>query len=165
VHQGRVVYGAIEEVVFGHPAAEAVVAQMDRLGTRRAFLMVSGTLNRQTDEIAKIKQALGARCAGLFDAMPAHTPREAVIAATNAAREAPIAEREAQSTRTAQEAVGPELHPQDMGDFVINRTRLAHDAAASGSALAAPTLRGERCWSSGTRCGGARKRKGRRALR
>jgi maleylacetate reductase len=88
VHQGRVVYGAIEEVVFGHPAAEAVVAQMDRLGTRRAFLMVSGTLNRQTDEIAKIKQALGTNCAGVFDAMPAHTPREAVIAATNAAREA-----------------------------------------------------------------------------
>jgi len=88
VHQGRVVYGAIEEVVFGHPATEAIVAQMDRLGTRRAFLMVSGTLNRQTDEIAKIVQALGPRCAGLFDAMPAHTPREAVIAATNAAREA-----------------------------------------------------------------------------
>jgi maleylacetate reductase len=88
VHQGRVVYGAIEEVVFGHPAAGAVVAQMDRLETRRAFLMVSGTLNRQTDEIAKIRDALGPRCAGLFDAMPAHTPREAVIAATNAAREA-----------------------------------------------------------------------------
>lgn len=88
MHQGRVVFGAIEEVVFGHPAADAIVAQMDRLGTRRAFLMVSGTLNRQTDEIAKIRQALGARCAGLFDAMPAHTPREAVIAAANAAREA-----------------------------------------------------------------------------
>ena len=87
MHQGRVVYGAIEEVVFGHPAAEAIVAQMDRLGTRRAFLMVSGTLNRQTDEITRIKQALGARCAGLFDTMPAHTPREAVIGATRAARE------------------------------------------------------------------------------
>nr|WP_249160727.1 iron-containing alcohol dehydrogenase [Bradyrhizobium manausense] len=61
---------------------------MDRLGTRRAFLMVSGTLNRETDEIAKIVRALGPRCAGLFDAMPAHTPREAVIAATNAARAA-----------------------------------------------------------------------------
>ncbi|MDN3277599.1 iron-containing alcohol dehydrogenase [Frankia sp. RB7] len=88
MHQGRVVYGAIEEVVFGHPATEAIVAQMDRLGMGRAFLMVSGTLNRETDEIAKIKAALGPRCAGLFDAMPAHTPREAVIAATNAAREA-----------------------------------------------------------------------------
>ncbi|MGY8663582.1 iron-containing alcohol dehydrogenase [Bradyrhizobium sp. UFLA05-109] len=87
MHQGRVVFGAIEEVVFGHPAACAILAQMDRLKADRAFLMVSGTLNRQTDEIQKIKQALGARCAGLFDAMPAHTPREAVIAAANAARE------------------------------------------------------------------------------
>ena len=87
MHQGRVVFGAIEEVVFGHPAAGAVLAQMDRLKADRAFLMVSGTLNRQTDEIAKIKEALGARCAGLFDTMPAHTPREAVIAAANMARE------------------------------------------------------------------------------
>lgn len=88
MHQGRVVFGAIEEVVFGHPAAGAIVAQMDRLRTRRAFLMVSGTLNRQTNEIEKIRQALGSRCAGVFDAMPAHTPREAVIAAAKAAREA-----------------------------------------------------------------------------
>lgn len=88
LYQGRVVYGAIDEVVFGHPAASAIVEQMDRLRASRAFLMVSGTLNRQTDEIQKIKQALGLRCAGLFDAMPAHTPREAVIAAANAAREA-----------------------------------------------------------------------------
>jgi maleylacetate reductase len=87
VHQGRVVYGAIEEVVFGHPAAGAILSQMDRLGSNRAFLMVSGTLNRQTDEIKNIMQALGARCAGVFDAMPAHTPREAVIAAANLARE------------------------------------------------------------------------------
>jgi maleylacetate reductase len=88
VHQGRVVYGAIEEVVFGHPAAGAVLSQMDRLGSKHAFLMVSGTLNRQTDEIQNIRAALGARCAGVFDAMPAHTPREAVIAAANLAREA-----------------------------------------------------------------------------
>ena len=88
MHQGRVVFGAIEEVVFGHPAADAIVAQMDRLRCSRAFLMVSGTLNRQTDEIQKISSALGSRCAGLFDAMPAHTPREAVIAAANAARDA-----------------------------------------------------------------------------
>ena len=87
MHQGRVVYGAIEEVVFGHPAAGAILSQMDRLGSNRAFLMVSGTLNRQTDEIKNIMQALGARCAGGFDAMPAHTPREAVIAAANLARE------------------------------------------------------------------------------
>src|SRR4051794_38237103 len=86
VHQGRVVFGAMDEVVFGRPAAQAVVAQMDRLGARRAFLMVSGTLNRETDEIEKIRNSLGSRCAATFDAMPPHTPREAVIAAAEQAR-------------------------------------------------------------------------------
>ncbi|MGO3931108.1 iron-containing alcohol dehydrogenase [Rhodopseudomonas pseudopalustris] len=84
---GRVVFGAMEEVVFGQPAAAAIVAQMDRIGAQRALLMVSGTLNRTTDEIAKIRDALGGRCAGVFDAMPAHTPRSAVIAATHQARD------------------------------------------------------------------------------
>jgi maleylacetate reductase len=86
VHKGHVVFGAMDEVVFGTPAAEAVVAQMDRLGATRAFLMVSGTLNRQTGEIEKIRKALGSRCAATFDAMPPHTPREAVIAAAEQAR-------------------------------------------------------------------------------
>ena len=88
MHRGRVVFGAMDEVVFGEAAAAALVAQMDRLSASRAFLMVSGTLNRQTDEIEKIRDALAGRFAGLFDAMPQHTPREAVIAATDAARAA-----------------------------------------------------------------------------
>jgi maleylacetate reductase len=88
MHKGRVAFGAMDEVVFGEQAASAIVAQMDRLRTTRAFLMVSGTLNRQTDEITKIRDALGARCAGIFDAMPPHTPREAVVAAAEQARAA-----------------------------------------------------------------------------
>src|SRR5450631_2216362 len=86
VHRGRVVFGAMDEVVFGRPATDAIVEQIDRLGVSRAFLMVSGTLNRNTDEIAKIRQALGVRCAAIFDTMPPHTPREAVIAAAAQAR-------------------------------------------------------------------------------
>jgi maleylacetate reductase len=88
VHKGRVVFGAMDEVVFGTPAAEAIVRQVDRLGISRAFLMVSGTLNRNTDEIEKIRTALGSRYASTFDAMPPHTPRTAVIAAAEQARAA-----------------------------------------------------------------------------
>jgi maleylacetate reductase len=88
MHKGRVLFGAMDEVVFGRPAHEAIVEQMDRLGAGRAFLMVSGTLNRQTDEIEKIRRALGSRCVGTFDAMPPHTPRAAVIAAAEQARAA-----------------------------------------------------------------------------
>lgn len=88
MHRGRVVFGAMDEVVFGEPAAEAVAAQMDRLNKSRAFLMASGTLRRETDAITKIERALGSRCAAIFDAMPQHTPREAVIAAADEARAA-----------------------------------------------------------------------------
>jgi len=86
--QGRVVFGAMDEVTFGCPAAEAVAEQAARLGATRVLLMVSSTLNRTTDEIARVRAVLGARCAGVFDAMPPHTPRSAVIAATRQAREA-----------------------------------------------------------------------------
>src|SRR5438477_9057432 len=78
----------MDEVVFGRPASEAIVEQLNRLGAKRAFLMVSGTLNRETDEIEKIRRALGPRCVGTFDAMPPHTPRAAVIAAADQARSA-----------------------------------------------------------------------------
>jgi maleylacetate reductase len=88
VHKGRVVFGAMDEVVFGRPASGAILEQLDRLGAQRAFLMVSGTLNRETDEIEKIRRALGPRCVGTFDAMPPHTPRAAVIAAAEQARAA-----------------------------------------------------------------------------
>jgi maleylacetate reductase len=75
VHRGRVVFGAMEEVVFGRPASEAIVEQMDRLGANRAFLMVSGTLNRETDEIERIRRALGPRYAATFDAKCRHIRR------------------------------------------------------------------------------------------
>lgn len=88
MHTGRVVFGAMDEVVFGRPASEAIVEQLNRLGAKRAFLMVSGTLNRQTDVIENIRRAMGQRCAGTFDAMPPHTPRTAVIAASEQARAA-----------------------------------------------------------------------------
>ena len=78
----------MDEVVFGRPASEAIVEQMNRLGARRAFLMVSGTLNRETDVIENIRRAMGQRCVGTFDAMPPHTPRTAVIAASEQARTA-----------------------------------------------------------------------------
>jgi maleylacetate reductase len=85
---GRVVFGHMDEVIFGKPAAEAVAGQVHRLGATRVLLMVSHSLNRNTDEIDQVRRALGNRCAGSFDRMPAHTPRAAVIRATEAARAA-----------------------------------------------------------------------------
>jgi maleylacetate reductase len=88
MQSGRVVFSQMEEVQFRVPAARAIMEQTRRLDAQRVFLMVSGTLNRQTDEIDKIRRALGNRCAGTFDRMPPHTPRRAVIEAADQARDA-----------------------------------------------------------------------------
>ena len=58
MHKGRVALGAMDEVVFGRPASEVIVEQMDRLGAASAFLMVSGTLNRETEIIKNIRDVL-----------------------------------------------------------------------------------------------------------
>ncbi|MEM9358354.1 MAG: iron-containing alcohol dehydrogenase [Pseudomonadota bacterium] len=85
---GRVAFSKMDEVAFGQPAAEAIGDIVTRLGAERVFLMVSGTVNRTTDEIEKVKSALGNKCVGVFDSMPPHTPRSAVITATEMARNA-----------------------------------------------------------------------------
>jgi maleylacetate reductase len=84
---GQVAFSRMERVIFGIPAAEAVAQQVAHSNAQRVYLMVSGALNRKTDEIDHIHQALGPRCAAVFDRVPAHTPRHAVIEAVELARE------------------------------------------------------------------------------
>ena len=85
---GRVVFTDMEEVHYGKPAAQSVAEVVKAHGAERVLLMVSGTLNRETDEVEAVRRALGNKCVGTFDRMPAHSPRSAVIAATAQAREA-----------------------------------------------------------------------------
>ncbi len=86
IQTGHIVFNKMDEVIFGKPANQALEDVIKRLGVSRIFLMVSGTLNRETDEIEKIRRALGPRCVGTFDSMPAHTSRGAVVAASIQAR-------------------------------------------------------------------------------
>src|SRR5204862_1103798 len=53
LQSGRVAFGAMEAVCFGRPAAESVGEEARRRDAKRVLLMVSGTLNRATDEIAR----------------------------------------------------------------------------------------------------------------
>lgn len=88
MRSGTYTFPATERIVYGRPAADALSAEVARLGAQRPFLIVSGTMNRTTDEIARVREALGGRYAGLYDRIPAHTPRDAVLEATEAARAA-----------------------------------------------------------------------------
>ena len=85
---GEIVFTGMDRVVFGRPAAEAVVEAADRLSAKRVFILASATLNRKTDVVRRIAEALGPRYAGVHDDMPGHSPRDAVVACANTAREA-----------------------------------------------------------------------------
>ena len=65
LHSGRVDFGEMEVVVFGRRAAEVVAEGARQRKAERVFLMTSGTLNRTTDDVAKVRRALGNRFAGL----------------------------------------------------------------------------------------------------
>jgi maleylacetate reductase len=88
LQSGQIVFGQMDSVRFGGPAAAAVAEEALRLPADRVFLMVSGTLARETGEIDAVRRALGNRCAGIFDRMPPHTPRQGVLAAAEEARAA-----------------------------------------------------------------------------
>lgn len=85
---GLMIFTQMNRVIFGRPAAQAIVEEAIRLSAKRVFLLASRTLNRNSDEIEKVRKALGDRHAGVHDHMPAHSPRDAVVACANAARDA-----------------------------------------------------------------------------
>jgi maleylacetate reductase len=83
---GIVQWTAQERVIHGKPAAEAVRAEVDRIGAKRVLLLTTRSL---TDSrlIREVTSALGDRCVGKFDAIRAHSRGDAVIAGAALARE------------------------------------------------------------------------------
>lgn len=76
---------AIERVSLGVPAAQAVAAEAAARDARRVFLLVSTHLRTQTDEIARIESALGARLAGVHSGLRAHVPKADLLTAAGQA--------------------------------------------------------------------------------
>src|ERR1700757_4974729 len=85
---GSYQYPTMESVIYGKPAAQALREEAERLNAKRVYLIVSRTLNTKTDEIEKIRKALGDRYAETFDGLPQHTTREVVVKTAKQAREA-----------------------------------------------------------------------------
>jgi maleylacetate reductase len=85
---GSYQFPTMEAVIYGKTAAEALREEAERLGAKRVYLIVSRTLNTSTDEIEKIRNALGDRYAETFDGVPQHTTREVVVQIAKQAREA-----------------------------------------------------------------------------
>lgn len=78
---------AQERVIYGKPAVEALGEELARAGARRVFITTTRSITGGA-LVARIAQSLGARFAGKFDAISAHSPREGVIAGAEALRAA-----------------------------------------------------------------------------
>ena len=85
---GSYQYPTMESVIYGKPAAEALRQETGRLDARRVYLIASRTLNTTTEEIEKIRKALGDRYAETFDGIPQHTTREVVVRVAKRAKDA-----------------------------------------------------------------------------
>jgi maleylacetate reductase len=81
-------FPAMDSVVYGRPFAEALKDEVEKSGAHAVFLLASGTLSRETDAVDQVRRALGNKLAGVCAKIGAHTPRNDVVAAANAAREA-----------------------------------------------------------------------------
>jgi maleylacetate reductase len=81
-------YPTMESVIYGKPAAEALREEVERLDAKRVYLIASRTLNTTTDEIEKIRKALGERHAATFDGVPQHTTRDVVTQIARQAKDA-----------------------------------------------------------------------------
>jgi maleylacetate reductase len=80
---------AQERIIFGTPAADAVVAEAASSGASRIFVMSTNSLTKFTDgPLQKIEDALGSRHVGTFSSIGAHSPREGIIAGAAEARPA-----------------------------------------------------------------------------
>lgn len=87
-HSSAFTYFDIDRVISGRPFDEAIAEETERLRAKRVYLIVGGTLSRETDVVPRIEQALGVRLAGICNEMAAHSRLDEVVAAANAARAA-----------------------------------------------------------------------------
>ena len=81
-------YPPMERVIYGTPHADALAQEVERIGASAVYVLASGTLARQTDVIDRLRVVLGNKLVGVCTKIGAHTPRNDVVAAANAAREA-----------------------------------------------------------------------------
>lgn len=81
-------FPAIDRVIYGKAASEAIREEAERLNAERVFLIASRTLNSKTDEIEKIRHTLGDKHAVTFDGIAQHTTRKQAAEVALHAKEA-----------------------------------------------------------------------------
>ena len=86
---GHFAIQSTEQIVFGVPLEQAILAEADRYGAKRVFVTSTRSLAKlDNGPLQRAIRALGTRHVGTYAAIASHSPREDVIAGANAARSA-----------------------------------------------------------------------------
>ncbi|HSB81959.1 MAG TPA: iron-containing alcohol dehydrogenase [Candidatus Methylomirabilis sp.] len=85
---GSLAFPPQERVIFGQGAVEQLAVEVDRLGTRRAFVITGTTIAKRTDLLPRVQEILGPRLAGIFFPISQHVPQQDVMHAALQGREA-----------------------------------------------------------------------------
>jgi maleylacetate reductase len=139
-------YPPMDSVIYGKPFAEALAGEAQRLGANAVYVLAGRTLSRETDVLQQVRDALGNKLAGICTAIGAHTPRNDVVAAANAARAAGadlLATIGGGSVTDAAKMVGICLgndisQPEQLNAF---RAETRPDGTTHRPSVAAPTVR------------------------
>jgi maleylacetate reductase len=86
MQSGTYRYPPMERVVFGKAFDAVLKEEVERASARAVYVLMSGTLARNSDAEARVRSALADRFAGISTKIGAHTPRVDVVEAANAAR-------------------------------------------------------------------------------
>jgi hypothetical protein len=88
VASGEYTYVPIERVYFGSGSIRNLRNELDRIGSKRPFLVTGQSVAKKTDLIAIVEHASGRKLAGVFSEIRQHAPMSGITRAATAAREA-----------------------------------------------------------------------------
>jgi maleylacetate reductase len=89
LNSGHFIVQAHERILYGQPAAEALLEEVARYGSERVFIVSTRSLHSlEEGPLQRIERALGDRHVGTFGSVRSHSPREDVVAIAKAASDA-----------------------------------------------------------------------------
>ena len=80
-------YSPLERVIWNKDHLEGILDEVERQGAERIFIVASRTLSTKTEEIIKLRKALGKKFVGLFDSCKEHSPLENILECALKAKE------------------------------------------------------------------------------
>ena len=83
---GEYSYLPIERVHFGQGSIGRLSDELNRLGSRRPFLVTGKTIAEQTDLCQKVEDSSGRKLAGIFSGIKQHAPQSGILEATRQAK-------------------------------------------------------------------------------